>query len=68
MKHLQILFLVLLSSLAFGQNDCDCERNYNEVYQKIRDNYAAYDMKVNAANKPAFDALNKKIASKAFLE
>jgi hypothetical protein len=65
MKHLQILFLVLLSSLAFGQNDCDCERNYNEVYQKIRDNYAAYDMKVNAASKPAFDALNKKIASKA---
>ena len=65
MKRLILLLFVLLSIDSNAQNDCNCQKNFDEMYQKVRDNYAAYSMKVNATTKPAFDAMSKKVKEKS---
>lgn len=65
MKRFTILLLVLFSVKANAQTDCNCQKNFDEIYQKVRDNYAAYSMKVNATTKPSFDALSKKVKEKS---
>ncbi|MCP9764209.1 S41 family peptidase [Lacihabitans soyangensis] len=65
MKQFIIALLVLFSATANAQSDCNCQKNFDEIYQKVRDNYGAFSMKVNATTKPAFDALSKKVKEKS---
>jgi hypothetical protein len=65
MKRFIILLLVLFSVEVNAQSDCNCQKNFDEMYQKVRDNYGAYSMKVNATTKPAFDALSKRVKEKS---
>ncbi|MCP9770684.1 hypothetical protein EGI22_22490 [Lacihabitans sp. LS3-19] len=60
---IRITFFILLvfSISTQAQTDCNCQKNFDEIYQKVRDNYAAYSMKVTPTTKPKFDALSKKI-------
>jgi hypothetical protein len=65
MKRFTILLLVLFSVKVNAQTECNCQKNFDEIFQKVRDNYSAYSMKVNASTKPAFDALTKKVKDKS---
>jgi hypothetical protein len=65
MKRITLLLLVLFTVEVNAQTDCNCQKNFDEIYQKVRDNYAAYSMKVNSATKPVFDNLSKKIKEKS---
>jgi len=64
MKRLILFFLIASYSASYSQGDCDCNKNYEEISQKIKDNYAAYSMKITPATKVKFDELNKKISAK----
>jgi hypothetical protein len=65
MKYNLLFVFLLLSQWSFAQSECNCQRNFDEMYQKIKDNYAGYDLKVNATTKPKFDALTKKVKDKS---
>ena len=64
MKRLILFFLITSYSFTYGQDDCDCKKNFEEISQKVKDNYAAYSMKITPATKVKFDELNKKINAK----
>ncbi len=60
-----LLLLLLFSGRVFAQQECNCRKNFDEMYQKIRDNYAGWTIKVNPGNQAAFDALSQKVREKS---
>ena len=65
MRYIFLIVFMFLTNLSKAQSECNCQKNFNEIYQKVTDNYSAYDMKVNIKTKPAYDELTKKVREKA---
>ena len=65
MKRIFLVIFLIASSQLYAQGDCDCQKNFDEMYQKVRDNYSAYSMKVTPQNKAKFDNLSKKMKDKS---
>lgn len=63
----KILFLIisLVSYTGFSQQACDCSKNFDFAYQKLKDNYAGWSDKVRPDNQAAFDHLSAEIKEKA---
>lgn len=61
MKYILSTFLILtvfFSSMA--QSDCNCKKNFEEISQKITDNYVAFESKTAGLEKAKYKAVLKK--------
>ncbi len=65
MRYIFFIVCMCLATLSKAQSECNCQKNFTEIYQKVTDNYAAFDMKVNLKTKPVYDELTKKVREKA---
>lgn len=65
MRYILGIVFMILANLSKAQSECNCLKNFNEIYQKVTDNYAALDIKVNLKTKPTFEELTKKVREKA---
>lgn len=63
MKYIFFIAIVLNFNVLYAQNDCLCNKNFEEIKQKVSDNYAAFNQKVNIKTKPKYDELTKKVAA-----
>jgi Peptidase family S41 len=67
-KYAIVLALTLFSFLqTYAQTECNCRKNFDEIYQKVTDNYAAFGEKTSGKNKSKFNSLSKKVKSEAAL-
>lgn len=57
--------LLLFPGRVMAQQECNCQKNFDEMYQKIKGNYAGWSVKVNAGNQAAFDALSLNVREKS---
>jgi hypothetical protein len=65
MNRLFLILLVVSFSNSYAQSTCSCEKNFDEIYQKVKDNYSAYEMKITPVTKPKFEELSKKVKEKS---
>jgi hypothetical protein len=66
-KPMKLAFLIvfLFSFLdSVAQPDCNCRSNFEEINQKVTDNYAAYDLKIKG-NKKQLEKLTKTVRAEA---
>jgi Peptidase family S41 len=62
-----IVFALLCATQTFAQTECNCRKNFDEIYQKVTDNYAAFNDKTSGRNKSKFNNLSKKVKTEAAL-
>jgi Peptidase family S41 len=63
-KPLLLLFLFILAINVYGQ-DCECERNFEYLYNKIKNNYIGFRDKITDKNKRFFSKFTFKLKSEA---
>jgi hypothetical protein len=61
MKYLSVLVSFFIYSFASAQDDCKCSKNFDEINQKVRDNYSGFSMKVTPLTKLKFEELTKQV-------
>lgn len=64
MKKSILFICLIISNLSFSQNECNCTKNFEVTYQKVKDNYAGWSDKVTPLNKEEFDKLTAEIQNK----
>jgi Peptidase family S41 len=62
-----LVFALLCTFQSFAQTECNCRKNFDEIYQKVTDNYAAFNEKTSGRNKSKFNSLSKKVKAEAAL-
>jgi len=67
MKKNKLIFtlLILLSTLTYGQEKCECADNLEKTIQKVEENYAGFPDKVTAKNKSEYEQIKKALRNKA---
>ncbi|MGL4631306.1 MAG: S41 family peptidase [Leadbetterella sp.] len=57
-------FIIVLTwfqvTVVAQSGDCSCRKNFDEIYQKVVDNYSGYPLKVTPLTKSKFEGLSKK--------
>ncbi|MDZ7878303.1 MAG: S41 family peptidase [Saprospiraceae bacterium] len=56
-----ILFIAFFGEIR-GQSECNCAQNFTVLQQKVRNNYAGFDNRINAKNKAVFAVLTDSVA------
>jgi Peptidase family S41 len=64
MKKILLFSLLIISQLAIAQQDCDCSKNFEATFQKIRENYAGWADKITAKNQAEFDKITAETQQK----
>lgn len=64
MKHLITIGLIFQFVSSFGQN-CDCEKEFNFLVEKIENNYAGFHDKVTEENASEYNKFTLELRSKA---
>ncbi len=65
MKRIFYMLLFLCALPGYAQQTCDCQRNFDEMYQKVKDNYAGWSLKVQPGNQADFDALSASVRTRS---
>jgi Peptidase family S41 len=67
MRKYSLLISILLLSFnsAFAQTECNCRKNFDEIYQKVSDNYVAFSDKTSGKNKSKFNSLTKNVKAES---
>ena len=60
-----VIVLFCFIDLSAQTKECNCRRNFDEIYQKVQDNYAAFSEKTSGKNKSKFNTISKKVKADA---